>query len=94
MKNIKIIFALLICTFCILSCTKDEEAKVPVEPIKEYPSNMTLYPWDGRVTSSDNGFPPQTNLRWDIKANGVLEVLNGNQPKITGECYMIGNIFT
>ena len=93
MKNIKIILSLFIFAFCILSCSKDEEAKAPVGPIKEYPANM-IYVWSGTVTRTDNNNTIASQLIWDIKANGVLEVNNGNQPKIIGEWYLIGNIFT
>ena len=92
MKKLKIILALLIFTFCILSCSKEEE-KAPVGPVKEYPAEM-IYPWSGTVRQADFGFTAETDLDWNIKADGVLEVRNANQPKIIGEWYMIGNIFT
>ena len=93
MKNIKTILALFIFAFCILSCSKDEEAKPIAGPLKEYPANM-IYQWDGTVRQTDFGFTTETALRWNIKANGVLEILNGAQPAIIGEWYMIGNVFT
>ena len=93
MKNIKTILALFIFAFCILSCSKDEEAKPIAGPLKEYPANM-IYQWDGTVRQTDFGFTTETALRWNIKANGVLEILNGAQPAIIGEWYMIANVFT
>ena len=95
MKNIKTILVLFIFAFCILSCSKDEEAKPIAGPIKEYPANM-IYQWDGTVTQDDFGNTGQTSLRWTIKANGVLEVLdfaNPNSPLIAGTWFMNGNIF-
>ena len=93
MKNIKTIIVLFIFGFYILSCSKDEETKVAAGPVKEYPTNM-IYQWDGTVRQTDFGFTTETQLQWNIKANGVIEIFNGAQPKIIGEWYMIGNIFT
>ena len=93
MKNIKIIVAIFICIFCISSCSKDDDTKVAAEPLKEYPTNM-IYKWDGSYRQTDFGTNPDTQLIWDIKANGVMEITNAAQPPIIGEWYMIGNIFT
>ena len=93
MKNIKIILALTIFSICILSCSKDNDTKVAAGPVKEYPTNM-IYRWDGSFRQTDLGNTAETQLIWNIKANGVMEITNGAQPTIIGEWYMIGNIFT
>ena len=92
----KLISAFIIIAFCTLSCSNDDESEV--KPIaKEYPENM-IKQWDGWVTDLDFGENAQntTNMRWFIKANGVLEVFNfgsPNTPLIVGTWYMNGNIF-
>lgn len=98
MKNLKTIFALLCFSSIILSCSKDEETKPTTSAIvKEYPASM-IYDWNGSVTASDFGTTsPQKQLRWKVKANGVLEIIqdDGAFPptSITGEWYMQGDTF-
>ena len=93
MKNMKKILAVIVLIIGFLSCSKDNEAPKIIPIQKEYPANM-IYRWDGSVRADDAGSGAvQTSLIWNVKANGVLEVINVAQPDIIGEWYMIGNIF-
>jgi len=87
MKKLKIISALVLLISFAISCTNDDDQTV----YKEYPENM-LYRWEGELTKGELS-GAVTSFAWNLKANGVLEVLQGNTVIATGTWYMNGNIF-
>ena len=86
MKKLKIILALVLLLSFAISCSNDDDAVN-----KEYPENM-LYRWEGELTKGELS-GAVTSFAWNLKANGVLEVLQGNTVIATGIWYMNGNIF-
>jgi hypothetical protein len=86
MKKLKVILALVLLSFAF-SCSNDDDQTVH----KEYPENM-IQRWDGQLTQGDLG-GTVTAFVWNLKADGVLEVKEGNTVIATGTWYMNGNIF-
>lgn len=91
-KTLLRLVMLVILSFTIMNCSKDDDSTAK-KMVKEYPENV-IYKWDGFLTVNEMGGSQPINITWHVKANGLLEVKNGNQAILTGEWYMKGNIFT
>ncbi|MEO7978649.1 hypothetical protein [Flavobacterium sp.] len=87
MKKLKMISALVLLLSFAFSCSNDDDQTVH----KEYPENM-LQRWDGQLTQGELS-GTVTAFVWNLKANGVLEVMEGNTVIATGSWYMNGNVF-
>ena len=91
-KSLLKLVMLLILSFTLMNCSKDDDSAT-TKIVKEYPENL-VYRWDGFMTVNEMGGGQPINISWLVKANGLLEVVTVNQPILTGEWYMNGNIFT